>query len=52
VLFESKVAVCGDGTTEGATVEGGTLSNYDQLLAKGRSLKHLLSDKPLTESIE
>ena len=52
MLFESKVAVCGDGTTEGATVEGGTLSNYDQLLAKGRSLKHLLSDKPLTESIE
>ena len=52
VLFESKVAVCGDGTTDGATVEGATLSNYDQLLEKGRSLKHLLSDKPLVESIE
>lgn len=51
MLFESKVAVCGDGTIEGATVEGATLSNYDQLLDKGRSLKHLLSDRILTESI-
>ena len=32
VLFEGKVTVCGDGTTDGSTVQGATLSNYDQLL--------------------
>ena len=51
MLFASKVVVCGDGTTDGATIEGTMLDNYDQLLEKGRSLKHLLSDRLLTESI-
>ena len=52
MLFESKVIVCGDGTTDGAVVEGRVINDYDQLLEKGRSLKHCLSDKTLTESIE
>lgn len=52
VLFESKVIVCGDGTTNGAVVEGKVINNYNQLLEKGRSLKSCLSEKTLTESIE
>ena len=52
VLFEGKVTVCGGGATDGSTVQGATLSNYDQLLKKGCSLKRLLNDKPLVESIE
>lgn len=43
--------MCGDGTTDGAVVEGQLMSNYDRLLEKGRSLKHCLSEKTLTESL-
>ena len=45
------VVMCGDSTTNGATVEDNMLNSYDQLLEKGRSLKYLHSDKIFTESI-
>ena len=52
MLFESKVIVCGDGATDGAVIEGKLINNYRQLLEKGHSLKHSLSERTLTESIE